>query len=307
MNTARRPLSATAPGEAPQRPPAQPGTALEEGPYRIWAELFEQRTGVCIDRHREAFVRRELTRRLDELELDIETYLQRLAHPAVGLGEWRRLLDRLLIKETRFFRHRASHDLVRETVRRRAPGLNGASLNLWSLGCSTGEEAHALAADALTGFRDAGCPPEFAVIGTDISCAALRAARAGIYPLHALRDVDRDALAPWLEPAGTGRFHFTAELRRHVGFVADNLLEQRRGFFPEGLDIIFCQNVLVYFRRWRRHQALNFLAGRLKPGGLLIIGPGEGSDWRPEQLLRVRTTDVAAYRRPGSREDRGDR
>jgi type IV pilus assembly protein PilK len=65
--------------------------------------------------------------------------------------------------------------------------------------------------------------------------------------------------------------------------------------------------VLVYFRRWRRHQALNFLAGRLKPGGLLIIGPGEGSDWRPEQLLRVRTTDVAAYRRPGSREDRGDR
>lgn len=312
MNPARRPLSAMTPGDseraaAPARPPVQHGAALEEGQYRNWADRFEQHTGVCVQHHREAFVRRELARRLDELGLDIEIYLQQLAHPAAGMGEWRLMLDRLLIKETRFFRHQASHELVRETVRQRAPELNGAGLNLWSLGCSTGEEAYALAAAALAGFQDAQRPPEFAVIGTDISCAALREARAGTYPLHALRDADRAAVARWLEPAGTGRFRFGAELRRHVGFVVDNLVEQRCGFFPEGVDIIFCQNLLVYFRRWRRHQALNFLAGRLKPGGLLIIGPGEGSDWRPEQLLRVRGVDVAAYHRPGCREDRSER
>ena len=42
-----------------------------------------------------------------------------------------------------------------------------------------------------------------------------------------------------------------------------------------GMDVIFCQNLLIYFRRWRRHETLNFLARRLKPGGYLIVGPGE--------------------------------
>ena len=285
----RRPLGIATPRSA---------AALEDGQYRIWAEHFEQRTGILVHDHREPFVRRELERRLDELALDFETYLLRLLQPASGAGEWRHLLDRLLIKETRFFRHRESHDFVREQIARQASRQGGERLNIWSLGCSTGEEAYSLALDALAGFEAVGHTPEFAVIGTDISTTALREARAGIYPLHALGSTDRQHLARFIEPIGTGRFRLASEVRRHVGFVADNLLDQRCGFFREGADIVFCQHLLVYFRRWRRRQALNFLARRLKPGGLLVVGPGECSDWQPEFLVRERHPDVSAYRRP---------
>jgi chemotaxis methyl-accepting protein methylase len=276
----------------------RPAATLEDGQYRIWAEHFEQRTGILIHDHRELFVRRELQRRLGELDLDFETYLRHLLQPASGAGEWRHLLDRLLIKETRFFRHRESHDFIREQVAQRASRRSGESLDIWSLGCSTGEEAYSLALDALAGFEAAGRAPEFAVIGTDVSATALREARAGTYPLHALGTSDRQRLARFMEPVGTGRFRLTAAVRRHVGFVADNLLDQRCGFFREGADLIFCQHLLVYFRRWRRRQALNFLARRLKPGGLLVVGPGECSDWQPELLVRERHPDVSAYRRP---------
>ncbi|MGC3356700.1 CheR family methyltransferase, partial [Pseudomonas aeruginosa] len=39
-----------------------------------------------------------------------------------------------------------------------------------------------------------------------------------------------------------------------------------------GMDVIFCQNLVIYFRRWRRGEILNRLADRLAPGALLVIG-----------------------------------
>lgn len=275
-----------------------PEAVLDEHQYRLWADWFERRTGVHVHRHRQPFVRRQLARRLGELELDGEEYLAALARAGAGAGEWRYLLDQLLIKETAFFRHRESHVFVRWMANRHAAECPGAGLNLWSVGCASGEEAYSLVVDALAGFAAAGRPPNFAVIGTDISAEALGRARRGIYPLDALSAADRKVLGAALEAASPGHFRFAADLRARVAFVADNLLDQRPGFFAEGIDVIFCQNVLIYFRRWRRHQALNFLARCLRPGGYLIVGPGECADWRPRNLEKVRWPGVRVFRRP---------
>ena len=272
---------------------------LDDGHYRLWADRFEQETGILVDRRREPFVRRQLEQRLLELGLtDPDDYFEHLLQGAAGEGERRLLLDRLLIKETRFFRHRESHDFVLRLIQRHA-ARGGGSLNIWSVGCSTGQEAYSLALDAILGFGAAGRGDAFAVIGTDLSRSALREARAGIYPSHALLDLPRDHATRFLEPVGAGRFRFRSEVRSRLAFVVDNLLLRQQGFFPEGTDIIFCQNLLIYFRRWRRHDTLNFLARRLRPGGHLILGPGESHDWCPAGLTRVEHPGVAAYRREG--------
>jgi len=292
-------------GLAPVGALARAGEALADHQYGLWADWFERRTGVHIQEHRLPFVRRALAQRLGEVGLDGERYLAALA--GSGEGEWRYLADQLLIQETRFFRHRESHALVRRAVARHAIERAGADLHLWSVGCATGEEAYSLAIDALTGFAAAGSAPNFAVIGSDISVAALGRARRGSYPLDALSAADRAALGTLLEPAGAGHFRFTDSVRDRVAFVADNVLDQRHGFFPGGVDIIFCQTLLIYFRRWRRQQALNFLARRLRRGGYLIVGPGESADWRPGHLERVEAPGVLAFRRPLEGEvDAGD-
>lgn len=270
---------------------------LEDGHYQLWVDCFEQETGIVVDQRREPFVRRQLEQRILELGFaDPDEYFERLLQPAAGEGERRLLLDRLLIKETRFFRHRESHDFVRHIVHGRA-AAGRESLNLWSVGCSTGQEAYSLALDAIEGFGAAGRSDDFAVIGTDLSRSALREARAGTYPTHALLDLPKEYATRFLEPVGAGRFRFRIEVRSRLAFVVDNLLLRQRGFFPAGADIIFCQNLLIYFRRWRRHDTLNFLAQRLKPGGHLILGPGEVHDWRPTGLIRVEYPGVAAYHR----------
>lgn len=276
--------------------PAHGGETLPDHQYRLWAGWFERRTGVCIQEYRQSFVRRALVQRLRETGLDGERYLATLAGPEDG--EWRYLADQLLIQETRFFRHRESHALVRRVVARHAIERPGRDLHLWSVGCASGEEAYSLAVDALASFAAVGSAPNFAVIGSDISVAALGRARRGSYPGDALDAADRAALGPLLQPAGTGHFRFADSVRDRVAFVADNVLDQRCGFFTAGVDIIFCQNLLIYFRRWRRQQTLNFLARRLRRGGYLILGPGECVDWRPEHLEKVDEPGVLAFRRP---------
>ena len=66
-----------------------------------------------------------------------------------------------------------------------------------------------------------------------------------------------------------------------------------------GMNVIFCQNVLIYFRRWRRKEILSRLVERLVPGGLLVLGQGEMVDWVHPDLERVPSDNTLAFiRRP---------
>lgn len=293
---------AAAPRTAIPEPVANGGSplapaVLDDHHFRLLVDWLERGTGVCIHAHRQPGLRRMLAEHLRELGLDGETYCARLMRSGTGLAEHQWLFHRALIHETSFFRHRESHDFVRRQVEEYQRAGVESGLNLWSLGCATGEEAYSLALDAL-----AGGARRFAVIGTDISRVVLRQARQGVYPLAAMAAADHRLLADWVEPADSGYFRFGRPVREHVAFVADNVMGQQTGIFPEGVDIIFCQNLLIYLRRWRRHALLDFLASRLKPGGHLIIGPGEAADWQPATLQKVRSRQVCAYLRPPDRE-----
>jgi chemotaxis methyl-accepting protein methylase len=63
------------------------------------------------------------------------------------------------------------------------------------------------------------------------------------------------------------------------------------------LDIIYCQNVLIYFARERRGELLDGLARLLRPNGLLVLGPGEVNNWTHPQLARTGGRQTLAYLR----------
>jgi type IV pilus assembly protein PilK len=81
-----------------------------------------------------------------------------------------------------------------------------------------------------------------------------------------------------------------------VGFAQFNLLDASRSPLKR-LDLIFCQNVLIYFARDRRRELLATLANLLKPGGLLLLGPGEVTNFAHAGLQRVEHRHVLAYTR----------
>lgn len=273
-------------------------TAVE---FRAWQELLENRSGMVLNEQRRAFLQTILATRLRELGLDSYSgYYQQVTDGPRGAVEWSHLMDRLTVQETRFFRHPASFDHLAGYLRGRLSALeSGRAWQLWSVGCSTGEETYSLAMVAAEVQREAGLEGGgFGVTGTDLSLSAIARAREGCYSPRRVGELPAELQERYLQTQVDGRLAVRESLRERVCFARLNVLDLEHA--PQrGMDVIFCQNLLIYFRRWRRREILSRLAERLVPGGLLVIGVGEVADWHHPQLQPVADEQVLAFTRKG--------
>ncbi|MBF7729988.1 CheR family methyltransferase [Pseudomonas sp. N040] len=264
--------------------------------FHEWQVLLEDRTGLVVSEQRRAFLQTSLSSRMRELGFqDYCSYYRYVTDGLKGAVEWSALLDRLTVQETRFFRHRASFDALDSYLCQR---LSGSALKqpleLWSVGCSTGEEPYSLAISAAEILRRLEQPELFGVTGTDISLSALSKAREGVYGARKLEQLDIEFGERYFERLADGHFKVIPALASRVCCARLNVLELAKAPFF-GMDVIFCQNLLIYFRRWRRREILNRLAERLVPGGLLVVGVGEVVGWQHPDMLPVADERVLAF------------
>ncbi|PKM22670.1 MAG: methyltransferase [Gammaproteobacteria bacterium HGW-Gammaproteobacteria-14] len=272
---------------------------MEQEQFELWQALLEERTGMTLSQERKTFLETSLSIRMRELGLDdYEVYYEQLL---VGTTEskameWSVLVDRLTVQETSFFRHPSSYALVEEYVLEfcRRPGTE--TLDVWSVGCSTGEEPYSLAMLIHAIFEESKSKHLFGVTATDISLPTLSKARRGNYPARRVERVDVMMREKYFERMSEREYQVTPSLRDRVCFARLNVLELSKA--PMGnMDLIFCQNMLIYFRRWRKREIVTHLAERLAPGGMMVLGLGEITDWSHPDLERVPFKDTLAFRR----------
>jgi type IV pilus assembly protein PilK len=269
--------------------------ALSGRQFRLWEDMLENRTGVRIATQREDYVRLQIAKRMLEGGwVDADSYFREVLETLAGPREWGVLLDRLLVKETLFFRHQPSHDYVRKRIAQLAAGNHPLPFNLWSAGCASGEEAYSLAVDVSEGLAIAGQADNYYIVGTDVSGGAIATAREGVYPEGYLDNVPVILKQKYFSNISAQHLKITASVKERVAFFAGNLLEKPLQYVNQ-MDLIFCQNVLVYFKQWRRRDIVNFFQDCLKPGGCLIIGPGELTGWEPENMERLDIPGIQAY------------
>src|SRR5690606_21195377 len=203
----------------------------------------------------------------------LEALAERLARPnQSALAQ--QVVEALLNNETYFFRDRAMFDQLGATV---LPTLarkreRTRRLSIWSVGCSTGQEAYSLAmlmAEQPARWRDW----TIEIIGTDVARSVIAAARDGNFSQFQIqRGLGVAQMVSFFEETRTG-WRATEALRRRVRFEAHNLLDQPPE--PGRFDLILCRNVLLYFDRATRERAFGRLAHALAPDGLLMLGAGE--------------------------------
>jgi type IV pilus assembly protein PilK len=276
----------------------QQAPALSDEAYDQWCKLLEERTGILLNPQQQPFLQSQITIRMRELGFgSYAEYYQRVTDGIWGKAEWSVLVDRLMVKETSFFRHRHSFESVRQLLQNRIDNgqING-SFDVWSVGCSTGEEPYSLAMLINDCFELAQLKPYFGVFATDISMPALSKARSGVYSERKLERLSNNERLRYFKDLGDGNYKIIDKLQDRLCFSQGSVLDLK-SMPVEKMDVIFCQNLLIYFRRWRRREILQGFADRLKPGGLLVIGLGEMPEWKHPQLVRVRDERVQAYRR----------
>nr|WP_324257368.1 protein-glutamate O-methyltransferase CheR [Cellvibrio fontiphilus] len=270
---------------------------LNQEQFVQWGKLLEERTGIQLVFQQKAWLESQIYARLRDLGYDdYDNYYQFVAQESIDSKlEWARLIDRIAVKETSFFRHRESIEYVRSYLQQKInnQALEG-SFDVWSLGCATGEEAYSLAMVVNDCFELAAISPFYGITAMDISSSALAAGRAGRYSKRRIGQVKPDEVMRYLQASSDGNYQVVNKLRDRVCFTQSNIINARQ--LPQvSVDVIFCQNLLVYFRRWLRRDVLNALVERLKPGGLLVVGLGEVMDWEHPEMQRTDDDQVQAY------------
>ncbi len=276
----------------------EPLADMSPAEFHDWQALLEERSGMVVSERRRSFLQTNLSARMREVGApDYASYYRQVTSGPRGAVEWSTLMDRLTVQETRFFRHPASFELLEGYLRHRLEqGPLERPLALWSVGCASGEETYSLAmtaAEVLAGSESQNC---FGVTGTDISLSALAKSRAAVYGARRLEQVEPAMRDRYFLSSPDDRFQVLPALAARVCFARLNVLELANSPVSD-MDVIFCQNLLIYFRRWRRREILNRLAECLAPGGLLVIGVGEVVGWQHPELLPVANDQVLAFTR----------
>jgi chemotaxis protein methyltransferase CheR len=230
-------------------------------------------SGVYLDLTRLRLLEHGLAQRLYATGDDLAAYERRIQGSG-GRDELRLLAELVLNHETIFFRNgphlRALREVLLPELHRRKPA--GAPIRIWSAGCATGEEPYSLAITVLETLGQPLARP-VEIWATDLSEPALRKARAGFYRGRALQNLPADLLSRYFTPQNDGYLIGDA-LRALVRFEALNLLDP----FPRyatGVDIIFCQNVTIYFQLKTCQELIARFYGCLPAGGLLCLGFSE--------------------------------
>lgn len=233
-----------------------------------------QHTGVDFSRYRPATVRRRVLNRMISVGAsDFEQYLHILESDR---AEPLRLLERITIKVSRFYRNAVTFDALRHTV---LPELRRARertpLRIWSAGCGNGEEPYTLAML----LKEAGLSGT--IEATDIDPAALGYARAATYDTSALAELPSDLQQRYLEPVGPSHV-VRSEIRELVRFSLHDLSADTPPLGIAQFDLVCCRNVLIYFDRAVQERALQRVRSAVRESGFLCLGE---SEWPPPSIM----------------------
>ncbi len=259
-----------------------------------WESWIEGVTGILL-RGRKRVLEQGIYPRLLACGVSTLEEYQRLVDSSVeGQAEKLALIDQLTVKDSSFFRSKKSMTAVGEYLRRRAREVASEDyeFRIWSVGCALGQEAYSLAMIASEQF--AYTPQKWRVLATDISPSAVTYAAAGHYADKQVSGLSAHRMRHFFGREEDG-WQVDKSLRNKLRFGTSNLKNIETCPYAE-LDIIYCQNVLIYFRDELVNHIISELVKRLRPGGILVLGAGEAPNWKSSEVARWRPETLNAYR-----------
>ena len=253
--------------------------AISDQEFELLRRLIHAHAGITLAPWKRDLVRARLARRLHELNLitfaEYHTWL--LADPTGG--ELMRFINAMTTNKTEFFREGHHFDYLKSTwLPSRGPCRRASDrkLRFWSAGCSTGEEAYALALTLLDAL-DGAAGWDLRILASDIDTDVLAHAAEGIYPKEQVTPVPEPMLPRYfLKGTGAhqGMVRLKPAVRALVAFRRINFMEEPWPIRAR-FDAIFCRNVLIYFDRETQQRLLRRLVQQLADDGLLFLGHAE--------------------------------
>jgi len=243
--------------------------------YQI-KDLVYSLIGLHLNDSKKMLVSSRLAKRLRVLNLSsISEYIKYLKENALGNTETIELINSITTNKTDFFRENHHFNFLKTTFIPNFIASKSHNLRIWSAGCSSGEEPYTLAMVFHAAFKSAGtslASQDFKLLASDVDTSVLGKAKAGVYKLDALKDIPAEYQHSYLD-IQKDNFQIRKELKQLITFGRFNLTHPFP--FKNGFDIIFCRNVLIYFKQEDRLKIISKFQQVLRPQGYLILGHSE--------------------------------
>ena len=260
-------------------------------------DFLYARTGLVYGDAKRLFVARRIAQRMGASGYsDFGAYYARVMRDA---AEADALVSAFTINETYFYREKhqlktLSASLLPILTASKAPGER---LRIWSMPCSTGEEAYSIALWLLENWPLVDAY-NVEIVGSDIDIEALAAAEAGFFGARALGRLPDELKARYFELAGPERWRLIQDLRESVHFTRANVIDLASLTGQGRFEAILCRNLLIYFDERSRTLALDNLYRALAPGGFLLLGHTEALAKVDDRFIPTRFKEGVVYRKP---------
>lgn len=267
--------------------------------------LLQTQTGHDFSQYKPSTIQRRLERRMQVHQVaSLDQFLGLMEQSPEEVSA---LFDDLLIGVTGFFRDPSAFEFIEAQVIPEifAGKRVGEAVRIWSMGCSTGEEAYSLAilmAEYQEGQKN-NVPVQ--IFATDIDVQAITTARAGVYPASIAGGISADRLSRYFTLEADGATY------RIIKPIRDMLIFSEQDIIKDPpfsrLDLISCRNLLIYMSGELQKKLIPLFHYALRPEGVLFLGSaesiGEFSDlFAPlERKLKIyrRLKGLASARIPG--------
>lgn len=239
-------------------------------------------TGITLTDNKEIMISNRLhkLKRNTGFEGDIYELLNLIEKEEVYISEF---INTFTTNKTHFFREDFHFEDLRDRV---LPSFSGSAqeIKMYCSASSTGEEPYSMAMTVMEANKLNKRHIRASIMATDIDTNVLKYASDGIYRFSK----SSKEFPSWVNP----RHYFKRrvkkglasqevlikandELKRMIIFKMMNLNDDNYPFSPHQFDVIFCRNVLIYFKADDQKLILKKLFKHLKIGGTLYIGHSE--------------------------------
>jgi len=273
---------------------------MSDKEFSLFSTLIYSHLGIKMPPVKKLMLTSRLLKRLKAL--GIKTYKDYYDYLCSDKGqseEFNKMFDAVTTNKTDFFREPDHFDIL---VKRVLPDLVQSEnfierkmINIWSAGCSSGEEAYTLTMVMSEFFS--GNKSKYSILATDISPKVLQAGYDAIYTESTILPIPVALRQKYLM-RGTGDkiglFRIIPALRERVTFKQLNLMDDNFNVSKQ-MDIIFCRNVIIYFDKETQIELFEKFYKHLVPGGYLFIGSSETLYGINNNFLPVGPT---VYRKP---------
>lgn len=259
-------------------------TLIEEDFSEVLA-FIEEETGIRLPETAHKGVKTYLSEKLDTQGLTIKEFLKQVKEEE---PERAGFLNAVTIGETYFFREEKHFRVLEKYIFPALAAEGKGPRRLLSAACSTGEEALSLAALACGFFK----ADEYRVFAGDINPLALERFKQARYGRNSFREDGKtyhSLLTPHLSDCGKGFLKVLPSLLGSISMMGLNLHAKKYETLPDGMDVVFIRNTLIYMRQEVRQRVVERLSALLKPEGFLFLSSAEiPLHSHPELILEER-------------------